>query len=188
MKKTLYLFLCGSIIAACAFSITAQNKTDKVPAEKVTVKTTDDGIKISEKEVMLSYHNAIMGHWSLNGFLSDGIPPRNFMGGKSFPRGTIFTFARDGKGMSTYMGKTISNFHWSINGDKLKLKYIIPATKDSKATTEKERFTVLELDSTHLVIGTAWEQEMVGRLREQREVQKMKIDLSTHMILAFQRN
>lgn len=187
MKKLLYLFLCGSIIAAGAYSITAQNKAEKIPAEKVTVKKTDHGIKIHEKDVMLSYHDAIMGNWNLKGFISDGIPPRNFMGGESFPKGTIFTFARDGKGVSTYQGKTISNFHWTLNGDKLKLKYIIPATKNSKATTEKERFVVLDLDSTHLVIGTAWEQELVGRLREQREVQKMKIDLSTHMILAFDR-
>lgn len=185
MKKTFSLTLLALCACLCCYTIIAQNK---IPAEKVKVKAGTEEVKIKEKEVKLGTHRAIMGAWSLLGFISDGIPPKSFMGGEQFPKGTVFTFGTDGKGITSYKGKRVSNFNWKASGDHLKIEYVVLNPSSSNTNMERDDFSIIELNAQNLIIGTTFDKKMVGKLREQKEVQKIKLDLSTNMILAFQRN
>lgn len=185
MRTIRFLALIALALAASYGVTQAQNKKDKVKAEEVKVKVSDKEVKVKGKEKTLSTEQAITGRWALSGFLADGIPPRSFMGGENFPKGTVFLFGRDGHGITQYKGKRISNFNWKASGDKLKIEYVVlnPQTSDTKMV--RDDYSILELTVSQLVIGTTFDKEVVARLKGQTEIKKVKLDLSSNLILAF---
>ncbi|MDD4820441.1 MAG: hypothetical protein PHD21_06370 [Flavobacteriales bacterium] len=160
MKKTLLLTLLALCACLSCYTIIAQNK---VPAEKVKVKAGKEDIKIKEKEINLGTHRAIMGGWSLLGFISDGIPPKTFMGGEQFPKGTIFTFGPDGKGVTSYNGKRVSNFKWKASGEHLKIEYVVLNATTSATGMERDDYRIMELNAQNLIIGTTFDKMLVGK-------------------------